>query len=223
MHNRRQLPVLCVTAYAVLTLWVTACTAAELSVTVSSSTGAAVEGAVIIAEPLKTAPRPPAGQKAIMDQHNLQFVPDVLIVQTGTAVDFPNSDQVRHQVYSFSDAKKFERSLYVGKAAAAVIFESAGLVTLGCNIHDNMIGYLWVTDSPWYGRTGADGQLQLHNLAPGEYTLRVWHALVNESEPQIEQHLSVTEKPIDSVSIRLKRPLRPPPTNHGVNKAWEGY
>ena len=75
-----------------------------------------VAGAVVVAEPVAGAPKPQAGQKAIMDQRNLAFVPDVVVVQTGTAVDFPNSDQVRHQVYSFSEAKTFQLGLYAGRA-----------------------------------------------------------------------------------------------------------
>ena len=73
---------------------------------------------------------------------------DVLAVQTGTSMDFPNSDQVRHQVYSFSGAKKFTLALYAGRRAAPGVFDSAGLVTLGCHIRGNMPGYIWVTDSP---------------------------------------------------------------------------
>ena len=104
---------------------------------------------MVIAEPTVGGLKPAQGQKAIMDQRKLMFVPDVLVVQTGTAVDFPNSDQVRHQVYSFSGAKTFELALYAGRAHAPVVFDRSGLVTLGCNIHDSMVGYIWVTDSPW--------------------------------------------------------------------------
>jgi len=216
-----------------LFLYVTACTvlamprlaqaAGELSVTVSSATGAAVEGAVIIAEPLHGTARLPTGQKAVMDQRNLMFVPEVLIVQTGTAVDFPNSDQVRHQVYSFSGAKKFELALYAGRPQAPVTFNHVGMVTLGCNIHDNMLGYIWVTDSPWYGQSNASGRLQLHDLAPGEYTLRIWHALLNESGPQLEQRINVPDNQVTAARFSLKRPLRAPMHNHGADKKWEDY
>jgi plastocyanin len=223
MHSRSALLFLYVTACTLLAMPRLAEAAAELSVTVSSATGAAVEGAVIIAEPLKGGARLRAGQKAVMDQRNLMFVPEVLIVQTGTAVDFPNSDQVRHQVYSFSGAKKFELALYAGRPQAPVIFDRAGLVTLGCNIHDNMLGYIWVTDSPWYGQSDAGGRLQLHDLAPGEYTVRIWHALLNESGPQLEQRINVPDNQETATSFSLKRPLRAPMHNHGADKKWEDY
>ena len=197
--------------------------ATALSVTVVSATGVPLEGAVVIAEPAAGAPEPRAGQKAIMDQRNFRFVPDVLVIQTGTAVDFPNSDQVRHQVYSFSGGKTFQLALYAGRAHAPVVFDRAGLVTLGCNIHDSMLGYVYVTDSPWYGRTDASGALRLHDLSPGEYTVQIWHALLDESGPQLRSQLKVSDGAVDSVSFRLARPLRAPLKNHGVGAKWGKY
>jgi plastocyanin len=205
MHSRSALLILYVTACTVLAMPRLAGAAGELSVTVSSATGAAVEGAVIIAEPHKGGARPHAGQKAV------------------TAVDFPNSDQVRHQVYSFSGAKKFELALYAGRPQAPVIFERAGLVTLGCNIHDNMLGYIWVTDSLWYGQSDASGRLQLHDLAAGAYTVRIWHALLNESGPQLEQRINVADNQVTAANFSLKRPLRARMHNHGADKKWEDY
>ena len=210
-------------ACTVLALPRPAVAAVGLSVTVVSAAGAPLEGAVVIAEPAAGAPRPPPGQKAVMDQRELMFVPDVLVVQTGTAVDFPNSDQVRHQVYSFSGAKTFQLALYAGRAHAPVLFDRTGLVTLGCNIHDHMLGYVYVTDSPWYGRTGADGTLRLRELAPGEYTLRVWHPLQDESEPPLSATLRLAEGAPGSASFRLTRPLRAPLHHHGADKKWEDY
>jgi plastocyanin len=200
-----------------------AAAASTLTVTVVTSSGAPLEGAVVVAEPASAAPRPQPGQKAVMDQRDLMFVPDVLVVQTGTAVDFPNSDQVRHQVYSFSPAKTFQLALYAGRAHAPVVFDRAGLVTLGCNIHDHMLGYVYVTDSPWYGRTGADGTLRLRDLAPGEYTVRVWHALLDESGPQLTASLRIAEGANASASLRLSKPLRPPLHHHGADKKWDDY
>lgn len=223
MNNRCAALLACVTACTVLALPRAAAAGGTLAVTISGANGAAIEGAVVIAEPLQPPARTHAAQKAVMDQHNLMFVPDVLVVMTGTAVDFPNSDQVRHQVYSFSGAKKFELALYAGRAHAPIVFDKPGLVTLGCNIHDNMLGYIWVTDSPWFARTGADGKLQLHELAPGDYTVRIWHALLNESGPQLEQRVSIVDNQASSASFRLTRPLRAPTHNHGADKKWEDY
>ncbi|MDE2250773.1 MAG: methylamine utilization protein [Gammaproteobacteria bacterium] len=197
--------------------------AAALSVTVLGADGRPVEGAVVLAEPVAPAPRPAAGLRATMDQRNLMFVPDVLVVQTGTAVDFPNSDQVRHQVYSFSSAKTFQLALYAGRAHAPVVFDHPGLVTLGCNIHDGMVGYIWVTDSPWFGRTSASGTLQLRGLAPGEYQVRIWHSRLAESGPQLRQQLSLADGATASAGFRLRQLLKPPLMNHGADKKWADY
>jgi plastocyanin len=223
MYSRSALFLACVTACTFLGLPRSVCAASALLVTVADASGAPLAGAVVIAEPASGAPKPKAGQKAIMDQRNLQFVPEVLVVQTGTAVDFPNSDQVRHQVYSFSEAKKFQLPLYAGRAQAPVVFDRAGLVTLGCNIHDSMVGYIVVTDSPWYGSSGADGTVRLHDLAPGDYTVRIWHQLLDESGPQLSSHLHLADGATGSAIFRLTKPLRPSLHHHGTDKKWEDY
>jgi plastocyanin len=213
---------------------VTACTvlavaggrarAGELSVTVRAG-GSVAAGVLVLAEPAglaaRPATRPAASQHATMDQRNLQFVPDVLVVHTGTLVEFPNSDQVRHQVYSFSGAKSFQLPLYAGRPQQPVLFDKPGLVTLGCNIHDNMIGFIYVTDTPWYGRTGDDGTLRIRDLPAGDYTLRIWHPLIDESGPQLEQRVTVGENAV--ASFKLARALRQPLMHHGADKKWEDY
>ena len=116
-----------------------------------------------------------AGTRAVMDQRNTAFVPGVLPVQAGTSVSFPNSDSVQHQVYSFSAAKSFELPLYAGTPLEPVRFDTPGVVVVGCNIHDWMIGHIVVLDTPHFGKTGADGRVRLQ-APPGVYRLRIWHA-----------------------------------------------
>jgi len=116
---------------------------------------------------------PPA--TAVMDQVDERFVPEMLVVRAGTAVSFPNSDQVRHHVYSFSEAKRFELALYRGNVHDPVIFDRPGLVVLGCNIHDHMVGYILVADTPYFGISDADGTLRLQGLPDGTYHLTAWH------------------------------------------------
>ena len=199
--------------------------ASALSVTVFAADGKPLEGAVVIAEPSTGGARPSLGSKsiAVMDQRNLMFVPDVLVVQTGTAVDFPNSDQVRHQVYSFSPTKPFQLALYGGRAHAPVVFDHAGLITLGCNIHDSMIGYIWVTDSPWFGRTGANGTLQLRDVASGDYTVRIWHSRLSETGPQLETRVHVEDGAPLAASFHLRHALKAELMHHGADKKWADY
>jgi hypothetical protein len=95
-------------------------------------------------------------------------------VQTGTAVRFPNMDDVQHHVYSFSPAKTFQLPLYKGTPPNAVVFDKAGVVTLGCNIHDQMSAYIVVVDTPFFEKSGANGRAALRDLEPGRYTVHVW-------------------------------------------------
>ncbi|HEX5304936.1 MAG TPA: methylamine utilization protein [Dyella sp.] len=149
--------------------------ATSVTVTVSDSQGQPVSDAVISLLPLDH-PAPPVGDaSAVIDQRNLSFTPQVLVVQTGTRVTFPNSDNVRHQVYSFSPAKRFQLKLYAGNHASTEQFDQAGVVTLGCNIHDWMLGYVVVVDTPWFAKSGDDGRLTIADVPAGRYTLQLWH------------------------------------------------
>ena len=157
--------------------------ATTLLVEVRDARGAAVPDAVVYAVPESKRPPPPS-HHAVMDQKNRMFVPHILPIQTGTPVTFPNSDNVRHQVYSFSSAKRFQLPLYAGTPAAPVVFDKPGVVTLGCNIHDQMSAYLVVVDTPYFALT-AGGRAELSNLPEGRYDVRVWYAgMRNEPLPQ---------------------------------------
>jgi plastocyanin len=145
-------------------------TAADLSLEVRDASGRPVADAVVYAQPAAGgAPPPRAGTRATIDQVNKEFVPRVSIVQAGTQVFFPNSDNIRHSIYSFSPAKTFTTKLYSGREAAPVLFDKTGLVVLGCNIHDTMVAWVFIVDTPWFAKTGADGVGILRALAPGDY------------------------------------------------------
>lgn len=146
-------------------------------------------------------------EPAEMDQRDMQFSPHVLPVQAGTLVHFPNSDDVRHHVYSFSSAKRFELPLYAGRQADPVRFDQPGVVVLGCNIHDSMIGYILVLETPWFARVDAQGLATL-NAPPGDYRLEVWHPrLPDTDKPQVFQvSLTGGEPTFSEVGLRLERP-----------------
>jgi plastocyanin len=158
---------------------------------------------------------------AVMDQIDYQFVPHVLVVHTGTDVAFPNSDNVRHHVYSFSAAKRFELPLYAGASQAPVRFEQPGLVTLGCNIHDEMLGYILVVDAPYFGTTDVGGEIRFDELPAGRYDLAVWSARQRDIE-QIEHQTIVVD---DAVSrwVAITGRLRPPPAPRRPGALWKAY
>jgi plastocyanin len=123
---------------------------------------------------------------ADMAQKSRTFAPTLLVVQTGTSVSFPNFDTVRHHVYSFSPIKPFEIKLYAGTPAAPVVFDKPGTATLGCNIHDKMLSYIPVVDTPYFGITNATGQVTL-DLPPGDHRVRVWTPAMGEAGAPAEQ------------------------------------
>lgn len=131
--------------------------------------------------------------QAIMDQRSQQFAPTVLVVRSGTAVLFPNSDNIRHHVYSFSLAKRFELRLYQGTPSDPVTFDKPGVVVLGCNIHDWMLGYVYVTDDPWFAVTDEQGRLNLDQLPAGSFTATLWHPQAPDMLSQAVGEVHVSE------------------------------
>ena len=166
--------------------------AADVQVQVQDASGRSVADAVVFLESdqARRQVRPVAGLE--MAQNHKQFVPQVLIVPVGSEVSFPNRDTVRHHVYSFSPAKKFELKLYTGTPAQPVRFEQSGVVVLGCNIHDQMVGWVLVLDTPYYAQTSANGQVALSAVPAGHYRLRTWHARLPAGAPVPEQALEVS-------------------------------
>jgi len=190
--------------------------AGSLTVSVKQRNARPLVGAVITLETPALPAAPPVA--AVMDQVNLAFVPDVLVIPLHSRVQFPNSDVVSHQVYSFSSARQFQLPLYRGKPYPPVAFDQPGVVTLGCNIHDNMLAYIVVTGAPYFGRTGADGEWTAPSLPPGKYSLRVWHPLLNE--PQEVEHVVESNAEHDRIDLQLERELRPAPLM-GRPRSWE--
>lgn len=148
--------------------------AADLNVQVVDTTGAPLANAVVVAH-WADAPPPQAQQALVMAQRGRRFEPEVLVVPSGSGVEFPNNDSVLHHVYSFSPAKTFELELYAGKPEAPVVFDQPGIVTLGCNIHDQMKAYVLVLDGGLQARTDATGHAHLTGLPDTGVSLRVWH------------------------------------------------
>jgi plastocyanin len=187
--------------------------AGELKILVRDLHGKLVADAVVVATPSdpKIAQRAKAPADAI-DQVDKQFVPYVKPVFVGSLVRFPNSDHIRHQVYSFSSAKKFELPLYAGTTAPPVVFDKPGVVVLGCNIHDWMVGYIYVSETPYFAKTGAAGSAIIGELPPGDYTVRVWHPGMVQSEETTSRHVTLNADAPSTVDwdLNLKPTLRIP-------------
>jgi plastocyanin len=175
--------------------------AAELSVQVLDQAGNPLSNAVVYIETsVKSAVK--STTEANVDQKNKQFSPIVSVVQVGTSVNFPNKDSVRHHVYSFSPAKTFELKLYSGVPAKPVVFDKPGTVILGCNIHDNMLAYIHIVDTPYFGKTDVSGIVKLIDLPTGQHTLKAWHYATVKENFVAEQKVAV--KSNDTVTIKLE-------------------
>src|SRR5437773_4164485 len=162
--------------------------AGSLEVMVRDEKGGPVSDAVVYASGGATGS--PSKKPTVIDQRDKQFVPYVTAVQAGTPVLFPNSDNIRHHVYSFSPPKKFELPLYSGVPAEPVVFDRVGFVTLGCNIHDWMIAYVAVLPTPFFQVTGNDGRAVLKDLPPGHHTLETWHLALKGRTEALAQQLA---------------------------------
>lgn len=182
-----------------------ACAAAPLAVSVTDAQGQPLADAVVSVEVKGAKPTAAPGTRADLAQRSRAFDPKVLVVQTGTAVYFPNFDTVRHHVYSFSPIKTFEIKLYAGTPAAPVVFDKPGVAVLGCNIHDHMLAHVVVVDTPYFARTDAQGQATLQ-VPAGEHVMKVWHARLGENAAPLQQALPVAESGARS-SVTL--PVRP--------------
>jgi len=149
-------------------------------ITLTDATGAPLANAVLLVDGVP----PLTADGYVMDQIDRQFVPHVLAAPVGAEVDFPNSDDVRHHVYSFSEAKPFELRLFKGSEAPPVVFDRSGVVVLGCNIHDAMLGYILITDSPRFAVSDVQGRVSLPDLPAGKWPVSWWHSSRLQKGPE---------------------------------------
>ena len=189
-------------AFLCLLLTTAALQAAPLTLEVRDGSDRPLAGAVVFLESAQARRQVRPLEKAEMGQAGKQFVPNLLVVPVGTAVSFPNRDTVRHHVYSFSQVKKFELKLYIGTPASPVVFDQAGIAVLGCNIHDQMVGWIVIVETPYYAITGADGRAVV-DAPPGSYRLRSWHAGLPVGAAAEDQALGVTGA-AQTVTLRLQ-------------------
>jgi plastocyanin len=193
--------------------------AVGLRVEVRDPGGRPVADAAVYALPDK--PFQPGGPlKATIDQVDRQFVPRVSVIQTGTSVTFPNSDNIRHSVYSFSPAKTFTLKIYSGVPAAPVVFDKPGIVVMGCNIHDSMVAWVLVVDTPYFALTDIAGDAALPNLPPGNYTLHAWSKSMRHEATG--EPLEVASSPLPARILHVE-PDEPDPADAiPMNETMEG-
>jgi plastocyanin len=157
--------------------------------------------------------------RATMDQVDKTFVPGVLPITVGTQVNFPNRDQIRHHVYSFSRAKRFELPLYKGEEAAPVLFDKAGVVKIGCNIHDWMSAVILVLPNTHYAVTDESGRFSLEGLEQGAHAVAAWHAQSREKTEDLTQRVQLDATDLELEFRLTLAPARARPATRGAR--WE--
>lgn len=186
--------------------------ATDLTVNITDNDGHPVGDAVVYAEPTgRPVPAETHVPHATIDQVHKRFVPAVTIIRAGTEVRFPNSDNFRHSIYSFSAAKVFTVKLYSGRQAPPVVFDEPGLVVLGCNIHDTMVAWVVVVDTPFFAKSSAAGEAVIEDLEPGDYRLSTWYPAPTFA-PLVSE-IRVAGEPVTS-RVRIDVSASPLPPAH---------
>lgn len=181
--------------------------AGEVRAVIKDGEGHMLEDAVITATPLdlRNLPKQKINNQ-VVDQVDKEFIPYVMPIYVNSLVYFPNKDSIRHHVYSFSPAKKFELPLYAGSSAPPVLFDKPGIVVLGCNIHDWMIGYIYVSDTPYFARSEHDGKALIRDLPAGEYVVRVWHPRLVGTEESTIRRITISDT--GTANLEWQLPLK---------------
>jgi hypothetical protein len=180
--------------------------AGELAVSLRTPQGQPVRDAVITVYPAHRQSGAPIEFPWPMrvEQRDLQFHPFVLIAPVGAEVAFPNFDNVRHHVYSFSPAGPFELRLYGRDETRSVRFNNAGIIAIGCNIHDQMVAYIAVIDTPFAAKTDASGAVRIAGLPAGRATMRIWHPYLRAPGNRIESAVAIAPEGVTSQTAQVQ-------------------
>lgn len=168
--------------------------AGDLALSFVDQAGKPVPDVVVTVKPAAGVPKGPIAfpWPYQMMQQNIMFVPHVLIVPVGTTVPFPNKDNVRHHVYSFSKPAKFDFKLYGHDETRSYTFTTAGAVAVGCNIHDSMSGYIKVVDTPFAAKSAASGAARIGAVPAGKAVMTIWHPMLRTKDNEIVVPIDVT-------------------------------
>ena len=140
-------------------------------------------------------------EKPLIDQENLVFTPHVLPVLVGTTINFGNSDNVQHNVFSPSKGQKFNLGTFGEGVVREVAFTSTGVVAILCNVHAEMSAYIVVLENPFFVLTGPDGTFTIPDVPPGEYTISTWHEKLRDSS----QKITVNAGETTNINFELRR------------------
>jgi plastocyanin len=180
---------------------------------VKDDMGKPVKDAVVYAMPRERMAA--TDRKTAIIVENSAFLPFVSPVQVGTIVSFSSRDSIQHHIYSISPAKKLDFPLDKGASSGPIALDTAGIVTLGCAIHDRMVGYLYVMETPYFAKTGEEGTADLIGLPRGTYDVRVWHPWAKSSPEAAAKSITPSSQVSANVdfvvTLQSKANHEPPP------------
>ena len=180
---------------------------------------------VVWLTPLQPDPRPAtAGHPGPfrLVQKDKMFMPHLLVVPTGSSVDFPNLDPFYHNVFSLFNGKRFDLGLYESGASRAVRFDREGVSYIFCNIHPEMGAVVLAMSTPYYAVSTAAGMVAIHDVPPGSYRLHVWSEAAQSSNPVNSGRIvQVGAGPVHLGEIALQ--VAADPMEHHKNKFDDDY
>jgi plastocyanin len=178
------------------------------TVHVTTPDGKPVRNAVVTMKPVgQAAPAPRISGAYHVEQRNTQFNPFISIVPVNADVAFPNFDPFKHHVYSFSPTKQFELKLFAKDQTRSIRFDKAGIVAIGCNIHDSMSAYIFVTDTAWTARTDADGNTYFKDIPSRNVTVAVWHPFLRAPGGTMSRQIAIdVSNRTEGIAIKLRAP-----------------
>ncbi|OHC93893.1 MAG: plastocyanin/azurin family domain protein [Sphingomonadales bacterium RIFCSPLOWO2_12_FULL_63_15] len=179
--------------------------AGDLNLKLVDAAGRPVSDAVVSVRPAGGIPAGPIRfpWPTTMIQQNVAFVPHVLIVPVGATVRFPNKDKVRHHVYSFSRPAKFEIKLFGQDETRSYTFKTPGAVAVGCNIHDQMTGFIKVVETPFAAKSDAAGTARITGMATGTAQVTIWHPLLRAKDNELVVNVPIPGSGAASKTVPL--------------------
>ena len=171
--------------------------AGAVRIAVTDEAGKPVADAVVelIAPSGAAMPQSQVPGEAEIDQRSRTFLPLVSLIRKGGHAVFLNNDTTMHQVYSFSDIKQFQFEIDQGERSRPVEFDRAGVAAIGCNIHDQMIAYVYVAASPFAAASDASGEVRFADVPQGTYKVALWHPRLPPGEGEQPRTIAVASAP----------------------------
>lgn len=192
----------CLPIYVISIALSASLSAAELSIRIVENNAHPVHDTVV--ELIGTDIEPALVTHLAISQVDKEYIPELSIIPRGSNVTFLNKDPFKHHVYSVSKGNDFDLPLYEGEPAEQITFNTPGVVKMGCNIHDWMLAFAYISQSERVETTDASGLVVFKDLAPGQYQLNVWNPRLRNNKKVISQSISIQDDQNISKEVKLK-------------------